>query len=59
MIKKKSSCLKYGNVNNLYGSAMSQKSPVSDFKQIEETFQFNENFVKAVMKIVMHVSNIP
>ena len=32
MIKKKSSCLKYWNVNNLYGSAMSQKSPVSDFK---------------------------
>ena len=25
---------------------MSQKLPVNDFKRIEETFQFNEDFIK-------------
>ena len=34
---KESSYLNYGNVNNLYGLAMSQKPPVNHFKWIEET----------------------
>ena len=43
---KKSSYLDYWDVNNLYGWAMSQKLPVNNFEWIEETFQFNEDFIK-------------
>ena len=43
---KESSYLKYWNVNNLYGWAMSQKLPVNTFEWIQETFQFNEDFIK-------------
>ena len=37
---------KYCNINNLYGWAMSLKLPVNNVKWIEDTFQFNEEFVK-------------
>ena len=30
----------------MYGSAMSQKIPVNDFKWVDETCQFNEDFIK-------------
>ena len=50
---KESSYLKYWDVNNLYGSAVSQKLPVNYFEWIEDTFQFNEDFVKIIMKKVM------
>ena len=43
---KESSCLKYWDGNDLYGWAMSQKLPVNNFKWIEETSQFNEDFIK-------------
>ena len=32
--------LKYWDVNNLYGWAMSQKLPVNNFEPIEDTYQF-------------------
>ena len=41
-----SSCLKYWNVNNLYGWAMLQKLPVNGFKLIKDTSQFNQDFIK-------------
>ena len=44
---KESSYLKYWNVNNLYGWAMSQKLPVDNFEWIEDTFQFNEDVIKS------------
>ena len=34
------------DVNNLYGWAFSQKLPVNDFKWIDKTSQFNEEFIK-------------
>ena len=43
---KESSYLNYWDVNNLSGQAMSQKFPVNNFEWIEETSQFNEEFIK-------------
>ena len=34
------------DVNNLYGWAMSQKLSANSFEWTEETFQFNEGFMK-------------
>ena len=43
---KESPCLQYWDVNNLYGWAMLQKLSVNDFEWIEDTSQFNEDFMK-------------
>ena len=43
---KESSYLKYWHVNDLYGWAMSQMLPLNKFESIEETSQFNEDFIK-------------
>ena len=38
--------LKYWDVNKLYGWAISQKVPVNNFEWIEDTSQFNKDFIK-------------
>ena len=43
---KESLYLKYWDVSNSYSRAMSQKLPVNNFEWIEETSQFNEDFMK-------------
>ena len=43
---KESSYLKYWDVNNLYGWAMSQKFPVNKFEWIKDACQFGQDFIK-------------
>ena len=43
---KEYSYVKYWNVNNLCGWAMSHKLPRDDFKLVEETSEFNEVVIK-------------
>ena len=43
---KELSYLKYWYVNNLYGSAISQKLLVNDFKWVEDISQINEDFIR-------------
>ena len=49
-----SSYLQYWNVNNLYSWAMPQKLLVNNFEWIEETVQFNEDFMKIMLKMKNH-----
>ena len=44
---KESSYLKYWDVYNLHGWVMSQKLPVTKFEWIEDTSQFNGDFLKS------------
>ena len=44
---KKSSYLKNLDVNSFHGWAMPQKLLVNNFKWVEETSQFNEDFIKS------------
>ena len=43
---KELSCIKYYDVINLYGWAMSQKLPVINFDWIKDSSQFKEDFIK-------------
>ena len=43
---KELSYLKYCDVNNLYGWKISQKLPVNGHKWVENTSQFNEDFIE-------------
>ena len=43
---KKSFCLNYWAVNNLYRWAMSQMLPVDGFKWVENTSQFSKAFIE-------------
>ena len=49
---KKSSYLLYWD-NNLYGWRMSQKLSVNNFEGIEDISQYNEDFIKTIIKKVM------
>ena len=44
---KESLYLQYWDVNNLYGCKMSQKSPVNNFRWVENTSQFKKDFIKS------------
>ena len=46
MIRIKNHYLRYWDVDNLNGCAMSQQLPVNKFQWIEETSQFNEDSIK-------------
>ena len=43
---KESPYLKYWDINNLYAWEISQKLPLNKFEWIEDTSQFNEDFIK-------------
>ena len=40
------SYIQYCGVNNLYGWVMSQKLPINNFERIDDTSEFNEDFMK-------------
>ena len=44
---KESSYCQYWELNNLYGWVISQRLPVNNFEWIEDTSQFNEDFIKS------------
>ena len=44
---RESPYIQYWDVNNLYGWAMSQKFPVNIFEWIEDSSQFNGDFIKS------------
>ena len=55
---KTSSYLKYRDVSNLHGWAMSQKRPVNNFEWINDNSQFNGDFIKTIKKKAMKDINV-
>ena len=55
---KKSSYLKYRDVSNFHGWAMSQKRPVNNFEWINDNSQFNGDFIKTIKKKAMKDINV-
>ena len=49
---KETSYIQYLDVNNIYGSIISQKLPVNNFEQIKDISQFDKDFIKIIMKKV-------
>ena len=49
------SYIQYWDKNNLYGRAISQKLLVNNFEWIKDTSQYNEDFIKTIMKKVMKI----
>ena len=49
---RESSYLKYWDVNNSYGWTVFQNLPLSGFKWVENTSQFNEDFIKLVIYFI-------
>ena len=45
-VKKESQCLRYWDVNSVYGWAIPQKLPAFNFEWVEDILQFNEVFIK-------------
>ena len=43
----------YLDANNLYGWAMSQRLPVNGFEWMEQLSEFDEWFIKIMMKIMI------
>ena len=43
---EESSCFKDCHLNNICGSAMSQKLPVNAFKWVEDISEFDESLIK-------------
>ena len=50
MIKKERSYLKYWDVNNLCGCAMSQNFSIDDSNWVENKSQFNKDFIKKLQR---------
>ena len=50
---KESPCIKYWDLNYLYERAIPQKLPVNNFKWTEDISDFDESFIKIIMKKLM------
>ena len=46
MIKIKNIGIQYWDVNNLHDQVISQKIPLNNFECIEDTSEFNKDFIK-------------
>ena len=52
-MKIKNGRINYWDINNIYGLEISQKLPVDSLEWVENTSQFNKDFIEKSMKLVM------